>query len=176
MAKKKERTIEIPEGIATTIEGTIVKIKGEKGELQKEFCYPGVSLKQESNKITIAAETACKKHRSVVGTYESHLKNMFKGVTEGYTATMKAVYAHFPITIKQAENVIEVHNFLGEKVPRKGKIHGDAQVKIQKDDVTIEGINKEDVGQTAANIELATRIKNKDTRVFQDGVYITQKP
>ena len=80
MAKKKERTIEIPEGIATTIEGTIVKIKGEKGELQKEFCYPGVSLKQESNKITIAAETACKKHRSVVGTYESHLKNMFKGV------------------------------------------------------------------------------------------------
>ncbi len=99
-----------------------------------------------------------------------------QGVTEGYVAELKAVFAHFPITIKQNENVIEIQNFLGEKVPRKGKIHGDAQVKIQKDIVTIEGINKEDVGQTAANIELATRVKNRDIRVFQDGVYITKKP
>lgn len=168
--------MEVQEGVDITLDGSIVKAKGAKGELSKLLHYPGVTIKKDGNTITIASKYTGKKPNSVVGTFESHIKNLMQGVTEGYVAELKAVFAHFPITIKQNENVIEIQNFLGEKVPRKGKIHGDAQVKIQKDIVTIEGINKEDVGQTAANIELATRVKNRDIRVFQDGVYITKKP
>ena len=176
MAIKNTKTVELPEGVNFTAEGATVKIKGPKGELSKEFNFPGVSVTSESNSVTIKINGTAKKQKAIVGTYESHLKNMIKGVTEGFTSEMKAVFAHFPITIKQEGNIIEIQNFLGEKVPRKAKVVGDVQVKIQKDLVTIEGNNKEDVGQTTANIELATRVKNKDVRIFQDGVYVTKKP
>ncbi len=68
-----------------------------------------------------------------------------------------------------------IGNFLGEKKPRVAKILGDTKVKITGGEVTVSGINKEDVGQTAANIEQKTKIKRFDTRVFQDGIYIVQK-
>jgi large subunit ribosomal protein L6 len=71
---------------------------------------------------------------------------------------------------------VEIENFLGEKAPRHAKVRGDTQVQVDGEEVTLTGPNKEDVGQTAADIEQLTRVNDKDTRVFQDGVYITQKP
>ena len=176
MAGKGLRTVEIPEGVEIAIENRNVTVKGPKGEILKELSYPGISIKTEGKTVVISSISVAKKPRSVVGTYESHIKNMIQGVTEGFTAEMKAVFAHFPITIKQEGDIIEIHNFLGEKVPRTGRVMGDAKVKIAKDSLVIEGINKEDVGQTAASTELGTRVTNRDTRVFQDGVYITKKP
>jgi large subunit ribosomal protein L6 len=52
---------------------------------------------------------------------------------------------------------------------------GSAQVKVQGDEVIITGVNKEDVGQTMANLEQATKIKGRDPRVFQDGIYLVAK-
>jgi large subunit ribosomal protein L6 len=176
MSEKQIKTVEIPEGIELTIERGIVKIKGPKGEIEKELSYPGVFVTKKDKLVEIKSDRKIKKKKAVVGTYEAHIKNMIKGVTEGYTAELKAVFAHFPITIKQEDDVIEVHNFLGEKVPRKGKVKGNVEIKIQKDRVTITGIDKEAVGQTAANIELSTKVRNRDTRIFQDGVYIIKKP
>lgn len=176
MAKENIRTIEVPKGVEVFLEEAFVRVKGKKGELKRELTYPQVVLKKDGDKIVISSESQAKEFVSIVGTYESHIKNMIKGVSEGYTASMKAVYAHFPVSIKQVGRIVEVNNFLGEKTPRVAKVNGNVKINIQKDIVTIEGINKEEVGQTAANIEQATRIRKKDIRVFQDGVYITQKP
>ncbi len=55
------------------------------------------------------------------------------------------------------------------------KIVGACKVAIEGDDVIVKGVSVEDVGQTAANVELATKIKRKDQRIFLDGVYIYQK-
>jgi large subunit ribosomal protein L6 len=100
---------------------------------------------------------------------------MIKGVTEGFEYGMKIVYSHFPMktTVKKDGFIIE--NFLGEAAPRKAKIVGETKVQISGDEVTVKGLNKEEVGQTAANIELATYIKHYDPRVFQDGIYIVNK-
>jgi large subunit ribosomal protein L6 len=49
-------------------------------------------------------------------------------------------------------------------------------VEIRGQEVIVEGIDKEECGQTAANLEQATKIKDKDPRVFQDGIYIVEKP
>jgi len=176
MTKKETRTVQIPEGVNVTLENENVKVKGPKGELTKQLTYPGVSITKDGNTITIAVESTAKKQKAIIGTYQSHIRNLIIGVTDGYTANMKAVFAHFPVTIKQEGKTIEIHNFLGEKVPRRAKVMGDAQVKIEKDAITVEGINKEDVGQTVANIELATKVRGKDIRIFQDGVYVIQKP
>jgi len=72
-----------------------------------------------------------------------------------------------------------VTNLFGEKVPRVAKLPwspGEVEVKVSnKTDVVVKGIDKEKVGQTAANIERSCKIRNRDRRVFQDGIYITSK-
>ena len=88
---------------------------------------------------------------------------------------MKIVYAHFPMTVKVKGNIVTIDNFLGERSPRVAKIIGDAKVSVKGEDVTITGINKEEVGQTMANIEQATKIKGRDPRIFQDGIYLVDK-
>jgi large subunit ribosomal protein L6 len=101
---------------------------------------------------------------------------MFHGVTEGWEYEMEVFYSHFPmqVTVEGAEVVIE--NFLGEKAPRRTTIHGDTEVVVDDEELTVSGADKEAVGQTAADIEQLTKVSGKDTRVFQDGVYITAKP
>jgi large subunit ribosomal protein L6 len=100
---------------------------------------------------------------------------MITGVRKGFTYKLKIVFSHFPISVKTKEKTILIENFTGERNPRKARIIGNAQVKIQGDDVVVQGINLEEVSQTAANIEQATRIRRKDPRVFLDGVYVYEK-
>jgi len=68
-----------------------------------------------------------------------------------------------------------IENFTGERRGRKAKIIGDVKVKVESEDVLVEGINLEDVSQTAANIEQATKVKKKDPRVFLDGIYVYER-
>jgi large subunit ribosomal protein L6 len=100
---------------------------------------------------------------------------MIIGLTDGFAYHMKIVYAHFPMTVKKTGNKITIENFLGERHPRTSKIVGDADVQIKGDEVIVSGINKEHVGQTMANMEQATKIKGRDPRVFQDGIYLVSK-
>jgi len=78
------------------------------------------------------------------------------------------------VRVEGEEVVIE--NFLGEKAPRRTTIHGETDVAVDEEQLVLSGPDKEDVGQTAADIEQLTKVSGKDTRVFQDGVYITTKP
>lgn len=170
-----KKTVELPEGVTAAIENSLVTIKGPSGELQRDLFFPGVELSLDGNKVIISYKNATRREKAIVGAYEAHIKNMARGVTEGYTYKLKVVYSHFPMTIKQNGNVLEVHNFLGEKAPRKTKVVGAAKVTIKKDDITVEGIDKEEVGLTAANLEQITRVKKRDSRVFQDGIYRVEK-
>jgi large subunit ribosomal protein L6 len=85
------------------------------------------------------------------------------------------VFSHFPISVKVQGKSVLIENFTGERRARKVKIVGDVQVKVESEDVVVEGINLEDVSQTAANIEQATKVKNKDPRVFLDGIYVYER-
>jgi len=81
----------------------------------------------------------------------------------------------FPIKTSVEGNEFVIQNFLGERSPRKAKILENVKVETMGDNVTVSGIDKEKVGQTAANIERATKVKHRDIRVFQDGVYLISK-
>lgn len=164
----------IPEGLDVTIDGGIT-IKGSKGQLSRKFNYSGITIKKEEGNVVIEANFPKKRDKAMLGTIKSHINNMIIGLTEGFTYNMKIVYAHFPMTVKAAGNKVTIENFLGERYPRTAKIVGSAKVQVKGDEVVVTGINKEDVGQTMANLEQATKIKGRDPRVFQDGIYLVSR-
>ncbi|GAB4310398.1 MAG: 50S ribosomal protein L6 [Methanobacteriaceae archaeon] len=166
--------IHVPDDVDVTINNQ-VKVKGPKGELTRKFTSKNIKIKLENQNVILEAQFPKKKDKAMLGTTKSHIANMIHGVTKGFTYKMKIVYAHFPMTVKATGNKVTIDNFLGERYPRTAKIVGDAKVQIKGDEVLVTGINKEDVGQTMANLEQATKIKGRDPRVFQDGIYLVDR-
>ena len=167
--------ISIPDNISASQIDATITIKGEKGELAREFSHPKIMVKVEKENIIVSCLNARRKQKALVGTFVAHLNNMIKGVSQGFEYTMKTVFSHFPIKTMVDGDYFVIENFLGERAPRKALILEGVTVKAKADDVSVSGIDKEKVGQTVANIELATKVKNRDIRVFQDGVYRTSK-
>ena len=79
------------------------------------------------------------------------------------------------MTVNHQSNEIIIKNFLGEKIDRKSKVLEGVNVSIDKDIITLSGNDIELVGQTAANLEKTTKIKNRDRRRFQDGIFLIEK-
>lgn len=169
------RTIQIPEDVELTLQGRKVTVKGAKGTLNRDFSYAPISMQLDGKILRIWAEWPRKKEAALVGTIYSHILNMITGVRKGFTCKLKIVFSHFPISVKVKDKMVLIENFTGERSPRKAKIIGDVQVKVQSEDIIVQGISLEDVSQTAANIEQATKVKRKDPRVFLDGIYVYEK-
>jgi large subunit ribosomal protein L6 len=169
------KTIQVPEDVELTLEGRKITVKGEKGILTRDFSFAPIFIKLEGKSVRIWAEWPRKKEAALVGTIYSHIQNMITGVRKGFTYKLKIVFSHFPISLKVQGKTFLIENFTGERRARKAKIIGDAQVKIQSEDIIVEGINLEDVSQTAANIEQATKVKKKDPRVFLDGLFVYER-
>jgi large subunit ribosomal protein L6 len=170
-----ENRIEIPEGVKVEITGGKLVVSGSKGTLERLIRYPGIEIKIEENELIISTESERKKIYAMLGTYAAHAKNMFRGVNEEYVYGMKVVYSHFPIQLKEIGNKLEIVNFLGEKEPRYAAIPDSVKMKIAGDEITLTGTDKELVGTAASRIEKATKVRGRDSRVFQDGIYIVKK-
>ena len=170
-----EISIPMPEGVEVEIKEGNVRVSGPKGVVERRLWHPNVKIEREGQSVFVRWEAPRRKVRAVAGTFAAHIKNMITGATEGFTYKLRVVYSHFPIQVKVVGNKVEISNFLGEKRPRVAEIVGDVKVEVKGRDIIVTGINKEAVGQTAANIEQATKIKRRDPRVFQDGIYLVEK-
>lgn len=177
LVELSQRSISIPDGVQLNIDGRTIKATGPKGTLEEDFSHLPVQFALEGKTLRVYSQWARKREVALVGTALAHVRNMLRGVNSGYTYKLKLVYAHFPITVKviEKEKKLTIDNFTGEKTPRNAKIVGAAKVKIAGDEVHVQGISLGDVSQTAANIQSATRIRDKDQRVFLDGIYIFEK-
>ncbi|MHA1734604.1 MAG: 50S ribosomal protein L6 [Promethearchaeota archaeon] len=188
-----EQTLEIPPEVDFKLEGKVVSIKGEMGTNVRDFSHAReVDLTYDADKrlFRVYADFPRKRTIAKLRTIKGHVNNMVLGVTRGFTYYMKMVHAHFPHTVKVPGQTVQVgkkrtiklegdavaiENFLGERAPRMTKKVGDVDIKVTKEDVIVSGIDKEAVGQTCANIQLRTKIKKKDPRIFQDGIYVYKK-
>ena len=175
MKKEIIEEIQIPEGVEVTLDGNALILKGKEGETKRTFKMKNISFKKEGNKIIIGCKKATKNEKKMIYTNISHIKNMFEGVQKKFEYQLKTVFSHFPITVTVVGNKALIKNFLGEKEPRESEIPQGAEVKVNKEMITIKAIDKEVAGQAAANLERATKIRNRDRRVFQDGIYIISK-
>ena len=174
-AVEVSRTIQIAEDVEITIEGRKVTVKGQKGTLTRDFRHAPVSMEVVGKTMRIWAEWPRKKEAALAGTICSHIQNMITGVSKGFTYKLKIVFSHFPISAKVKDNTVLIENFTGERNPRKAKIVGNARVKIQSEDIIVQDLSLENVSQTAANIEQATKVRRKDPRVFLDGIYVYEQ-
>jgi large subunit ribosomal protein L6 len=169
------RKVKIPAGVKAETVGAVLKVTGPKGELERNFRFPQITVELTETEVVISTESGRKSIVAMVGTYAAHTKNMFIGVTTGFEYHMKVVYSHFPIQLKLQGNRLEINNFLGEKKARYATIADGVAAKVGNDEIVLSGINKELVGISFANIEHATKVRKRDPRIFQDGIYLVQK-
>ena len=168
--------IEIPDDVSAEMDHLELTIEGPNGSVTRRLWYPDIDVSVEADTVVITSENEDAKTNATVGTFESHVSNMIHGVTDGWEYTMEVFYAHFPMQVNVEGEEVVIENFLGEKAARRTPIRGDTDVQVDGEMVRLTGSDKEAVGQTAADIEQLTKVTDKDTRVFQDGVYIVEKP
>lgn len=176
MKKQLSQTLKIPEGVTCTYENKIIKCKKDQVELEKHIHVPTLELKISDKEVIIECKKGNKLDYKKMMTFNAHIKNIFHGLAEKFVYKLEACNVHFPMALKIEGDKLTINNFLGEKVPRHATILPNVEVKIQGQQITVESHDKESAGQTAANLEQATKINNRDRRIFQDGIFITAKP
>ena len=167
--------LEIPDGVTVSYNKPMITVQGPLGKTWKSFKKIPVTIDVKDGKVLFKAQGTRDKNRAIMNTARSLIRNLCEGVVEGYTIKMKIVFSHFPITVKVDGKTVLIENFQGERAARKTKIWGETKVMPKGDDVIITGHVLTDVSQTAAEIENGSRVKNKDHRVFLDGVYKFEK-
>ena len=176
MNKDLERAIEIPEGVEVSINENEFTIKGSGKEVVRSFDLGKVGAEVKDGKIILSAKGATRRESTMIGTTWAHLKNIIKGINEEFVYELEVCNVHFPMNVKMEGNKITIKSFLGETTERVAKILPDAKVEINGTKITVSSNNIEAAGQTAANLEKATRLTGRDRRIFQDGIFITTKP
>ncbi|VVB76808.1 50S ribosomal protein L6 [uncultured archaeon] len=168
--------LELPKDIKAKIseDGTVITLSGKLGSTSKIVNRMLIEAKVEGSKIVFEptpngklAKKADLAARSLV----AELKSASVGVEQGVERDMKILFAHFPISVDIKAKEVHIKNIFGEKFPRVAKIVGDTKVTVKGQDVHIAGVDEYDVGQTAANLHRLSSQRNKDGRVFQDGIY-----
>ena len=175
MKEKISETVELPEGITAEVKEKELILIGPKGTLSRFFNNPKINMSNEDSKIVFSCNSATKREKKQINTDIAHVNNLIKGTIDGFTYKLKVCSSHFPMGISVSGNKFEVKNYLGEKVPRILKFDETVKISVNGEEILVESNNKELAGQTAANIELLTRRTGFDRRVFQDGIYITEK-
>ncbi len=167
--------VAIPEKVTVRLDKHMLHFTGPLGKTHKNFRNIPVNIKVTKDKILITAINSKKRDYAILHTARSIIRNICEGLITGYTIKMKIVFSHFPITVKVEEKKILIENFQGERAPRITNIVGNTKVVPKGEDVILTGEVWTDITQTAANIELKSKVKNKDHRVFLDGIYVFEK-
>ena len=176
MNKDLAREVEIPEGVSVVVSGNDVVVKGGDKELKRSFDVGKVGVKVDGSKVVLSVKGATRRESKMIGTIWAHLKNMVKGIGEDFVYELEVCNVHFPMNVKVDGDKITIKSFLGETTERVAKILTGVKVDIKGNQITVTSDNIEAAGQTAANLEKATRLTGRDRRIFQDGIFITEKP
>jgi len=175
--KKLYEEIEIPEGISTEIIDDVLIIKKQDKVLKRKL-NPLIKVKVDDKKIIISAKKMRRTEKRLFGTFKAHIKNMIKGLTEVFVYKLQVANVHFPMNVShdKENNEIVVKNFLGEKKDRRIKLNDEVDVKVDKDIIEVSSYDIEKAGHSATKIEKGAKVRNKDRRIFQDGIFLIEKP
>jgi len=169
-----KENIEIPAGVNVEIAGTKIEISKGSNKIVRSFKCK-IEMIKKGNEIILESKSGSRREKNMIKTIKAHIKNMLSNVQTKVSYKLKICNLHFPITAKVEGGELVVNNFLGEKKARRMKIPTGVDVKVNKDEITVEAFDKELVGRTSASFEKLTKVKNRDRRIFQDGIYIIER-
>mmetsp|Transcript_23478 Transcript_23478/g.32772 ORF Transcript_23478/g.32772 Transcript_23478/m.32772 type:complete len:188 (+) Transcript_23478:94-657(+) len=178
-----ESSLEIPYNVICKVINKTVQIKGVKGKLVKSFKNLDIIILHEKlnkNRIIVRKYFINKKSSSIVRTVSSHIYNMILGVSKGFRYTMRLVYSHFPININylKSKRILEITNYYGSKKLDCFFIPSHIELEIsdyQKKELKFISKDIEMLGKLTALIKQKCSITKKDSRVFIDGIYTSNK-
>ena len=173
--EKFSTEVKIPENVKVNFKSHMLNVDGPLGNTYKNFKKIPVDIEVNGDSVLLKAQGTRNANYAIMNTARSIIRNLIEGVIEGYTIKMKVVFSHFPINVKVEGKQVLIENFQGERAPRVTKIWGKTKVVPKGDDVIITGHVLTDVTETAAEIENKSKVKNKDHRVFLDGIYKFEK-
>ena len=160
MSRLAKKPIEIPKGVEVKVEGNTVTVKGPKGTLIREL-HPFVRVETEDGKVWVKPNMEVRKRKSderrmkaFQGTFWSHIRNMIIGVTKGYEKKLAVVGIGYRASNQGRKLILN----LGYAHPIEFEPPEGINITTERDSrtnwtvITVSGIDKELVGQTAANI------------------------
>lgn len=179
---KFSRKFKVPKDVKIEINSRQVKVTGPRGELSKDFRHVQVDLKLQAKGTKMVADMwhCDRKTAACLRSVTAGIQNMIKGVTKGFKYKMRLVYAHFPINVNIEEDgtLLEIRNFLGEKLVRQVKMFPGVKIERSndvKDELVLTGNDINHVSQSAAKIQQSCLVRNKDIRKYLDGIYVSEK-
>ncbi len=176
MKQLLHESIDIPEGITCKLTDKTLSCSKGSNTLSRTLDMTTIDMDLKEGKVNLTAKRGSKKEFKVMRTFFAHIRNMFGGLNAEYVYKLESCNLHFPMTLKVEKNTLVIGNFLGEKVPRKAVILPSVDIDVKGAKITLTSRDKEAAGLTATNIEKATKIRLRDRRIFQDGIFITSKP
>lgn len=175
MKKDLHSVVEVPSGVVVSRDGMLLKVKGAKGEVSRLMDAPSIIVDISSQSITLSRAKSTKREKSKMFSLRAHMKNMIRFVQSPAVYKLKICSSHFPVSVTVQKGVLSMKNFIGEKVPRVLPIPQGVDVRVDGDSVTVTSHDGELAGRTAGLIEKLSVVREKDRRIFQDGIYITEK-
>lgn len=171
MSRLGKQKLELPAGVTFSYVNDVAEVKGPKGELSKKF-LPNIKIEVADNAVTFTPKKDDLVSRALWGTYASHVRNMVKGVTEGYTKKLILEGVGFKSEVKGTNLELALGFSHQVIVP----ITSDITVTAEKNNITITGIDKEVVGQFAAKVRALKKPEPYKGKGFRyDGEVIRRK-
>lgn len=149
MSRIGKQPIVIPENVEVKIEDNFITVKGPKGELKQKI-HPLVLVKKEANQLGVKVENPDNvKQRSLWGLFQRLVSNMVTGVVKGYEKKLELVGVGYKADVR-GEDLLVLN--VGYSHPVEFKIPPGVEVLVEKNIVTIKGIDKQLIGEIAAQI------------------------
>lgn len=147
MSRIAKKPISIPSGVTVVVSGTTVTVKGKGGELSRTF-RPVVGIAVEGNNVTVTPKAETRLAKALWGTYAAHLRNMMSGVSKPFVKTLLIEGVGYRAAVQGKKVVLNV----GYSHPVELAIPEGITMTSEKGVITIAGIDREVVGQFAANV------------------------
>ena len=153
MSRIGKKPVMLPEGVTVTINGQVVTVNGPKGELTKEF-HRDMKVSQDDNNIVVERPSDSKLHKTNHGTTRALINNMVIGVSEGFKKELVIKGVGYRAQLQGAKLVLSA----GYSHPVEMEVPEGITIEVPRPlSIIVSGINKETVGEFAANIRAVRR-------------------
>lgn len=149
MSRIGKMPIKVPSGVEVKLEGTLIRVKGPKGELQRDL-HPNMKIECSEGEIKVIRPSDGRLDRSLHGLTRSLINNMVVGVTEGFSKQLNVVGVGYKVDLKGKNLVMQLGFSHPIEYPSPDGI--DIEVDPKKNTIVVKGIDKQQVGQTTAEI------------------------